>query len=149
MTSWLRSTEAGWQRTHSTCAAIVTGIVSRRWRRPASLYRHESSTSNCNRPPLWAHTMGRTMGRHIPACSETWLALGLGQWRLSQTACVQKTARTERNYNSRLLRDFHLVLPFKLWIHDWPKFTYSYGSHAKRNTGIVTKEFSFTGITVS
>lgn len=93
MTSWLRSTEAPWQHTHSTCAVIVTGIVSRRWRRPASLYRHESQLPNCDRPPLWAHTMGRTMGRHIPACSKTWLALGPGQWQLFQTACVQKTAR--------------------------------------------------------
>lgn len=65
-----------WQSTYSTCAVIVTAIVLRRWRRPALALSSQISTSNLHRPPLWAHTMGWTIGHHIPACSKTWLAWG-------------------------------------------------------------------------
>lgn len=58
-----------------------------------------------------------------------------------------KDSTMERNYNSRLLHDFHRVLLFKLWIHDWHKFSYSNRSHTKK-TGIVTYECSITGIIV-
>lgn len=69
-------TEAIWQSTYSTCAVIVTAIVLRRWRRPALALSSQISDFQVHRPPLWAHAMGRTIGRHIPACSKTWLAWG-------------------------------------------------------------------------
>lgn len=44
-----------------------------------------------------------------------------------------KDSAMERSHNGRLLRDFHRVQPFKLWIHDSPEFAYSNGSHAKKH----------------
>ena len=118
--AWLRRTEGAlrpWQSTYSTCAVIVTAIVLRRWRRPALAPSSQTSTSTRTGLPCELTLRGRTIGRHIPACSNTRLAWAPGRWGLFKTAGVPRAAWWRRAQSLLVVVDAVGMLPIPLNCH--------------------------------
>lgn len=109
-------------RAHSTCAVIVTGIVCRRWRRPASLYRRQSSNFQLQQASLVSSHYGHNNGPPHSRMFRDSISIGAGPVATLSNGMRPRDSAMERSDNGRLLRHFHLVLPFKLWIRDWSKF---------------------------